>query len=274
MASEAPSTRPYASSFCGNLPAPRLVAEIRFQSRVLVAICPECPWKQPGNFFLQTPDRFVVFGVSSQRLGVEVDMRIDLLELLVTIRQQGTEEIAQPVVGVLQQLRQPLAQHTHPVCQGDAIFCQEAADLVAQRRSLRYTRLAQPMQCLRVLLLDDLDSDKTHIGPACRLGDGPRIVVVVLVTPHIGLDVLRRDQPNRMTVLLDDCVAIADGLSHPCPYMSKLRYEAGVPSNYLQVIVGPVFLAKNWQNNLPKNIANLLANTSSTKRESRYKRLF
>jgi hypothetical protein len=50
-------------------------------------------------------DRFVVARVLFEPLGVEIDMRIDLLELTVTSGQQRAEEIAQGVLGIFKQLR-------------------------------------------------------------------------------------------------------------------------------------------------------------------------
>jgi len=49
-------------------------------------------------------------------------MRESIPELLVTIDQRATKEIAHPDLSVFQQIRQLLARHSYPLCQRDAEF--------------------------------------------------------------------------------------------------------------------------------------------------------
>ena len=61
------------------------------------------------------------------------------------------------------------------------------------------------MQDQRRLLRLALDRDKAHRGPAHRLADRRRVGRVVLLPPDIGLDILRRHQPD----LVPECRELA-----------------------------------------------------------------
>lgn len=96
----------------------------------------------------------------------------------------------------------PLAQLGKPwnALAGDnAEFRQQTAHCVDRRRSLANEGRSHTVKGEHALLIERLDLDEAHVrsgnGLANRFGVGG----VRLVPLHIGFDVLRRDQPHRMS---------------------------------------------------------------------------
>jgi hypothetical protein len=73
-------------------------------------------------------------------------------------------------------------------------LCRITADRVAQLRTPRNQLVADAQQHQRRLLLNCLHRHESHPRPARRLAQSLRIAPVVLVSRHIGLHQLRRDQ--------------------------------------------------------------------------------
>jgi hypothetical protein len=85
----------------------------------------------------------------------------------------------------------------------DAKLRHQPAQCVDQHGALLDQHLAHFMNARRRLLHLGLDRDKAHRGPAHRLADRLGIGRVVLVAPHVGLRIGRRDQPHVVTQLGD-----------------------------------------------------------------------
>src|SRR5450755_1255086 len=75
-----------------------------------------------------------------------------------------------------------------------AALGQHAAHLVDDGRSLVDQQLAQPMQCLDILLLDGLDRHEAHRWPARSFNNRLGVVAIVLVGLHERRNVLRADE--------------------------------------------------------------------------------
>jgi hypothetical protein len=75
---------------------------------------------------------------------------------------------------------------------------QDAADLVHQGRPLPDELIANTVQGLHVKLRLGLEGDEAHRRTGCRLGDRLGVAIVVLVSLHVGSNVLRRHEPDRV----------------------------------------------------------------------------
>jgi hypothetical protein len=78
----------------------------------------------------------------------------------------------------------------------DAELGEVPADRVDQLGALADEQVAHPVQHQRRLLRLALDRDEAHRRPCHRLADGRGVGGVVLAAPEVGLDVLRRHQPD------------------------------------------------------------------------------
>lgn len=106
-----------------------------------------------------------------------------------------------PIAGVAQDCQQlveaaPASGRHHPKLR------HQAAQLVGEHRALPDQQIAHPMDTNRGLLWCALDRDKAHCRTAHRLADRRRVRRIVLVPPHIGFGVSRRDQPHLMPQLV------------------------------------------------------------------------
>ncbi len=89
------------------------------------------------------------------------------------------------------------------LCNDHATFSQQASNLVDQGGTLMHQQFAHAMNGSHVLLLNRLDRHKTHRRSAGSFNDGRRIVGVILVGLDEGADILRADQPDFDTQLLE-----------------------------------------------------------------------
>ena len=97
----------------------------------------------------------------------------------------------------------------------DAVFRQQAADLVDLGGALLDGLTAHAMNGLEILLLDALDGHEAQGGPLRRLGNRFGIRRVVLVGFDEGLDELRGDQLHLVAIGLEGArpiVGTATGL--------------------------------------------------------------
>ena len=97
--------------------------------------------------------------------------------------------------------RQLGAQEADALAHDDAAFQHEGTDLIDDAGALRDESLAHPMQRLEVLLRHGLDRYTVHAGTRHRFGNGVSIAPVVFVRLDVGLDVLRRHQFARVSLL-------------------------------------------------------------------------
>jgi hypothetical protein len=118
----------------------------------------------------------------------------------------GDQRLAQrawdaPVFGVAQD-HQQLIQPATAGGRHYPEFRHQATQLVFEHCALLDQQIAHPVDPGQRLLLIRLDRDKAHRRTAHRLADRCRVRRIVLVAPHIGLGVSRRDQSHLVPQLL------------------------------------------------------------------------
>jgi hypothetical protein len=127
-------------------------------------------------------------------LGVALGDLLDLLDLLVIVgdpliemaqllgqpAELGAKAFAQPIVSVLQDLRQAPLERRTALRDLNAVFQQQAADLVDLRRAPLHRQAAHAVDGLDVLLLDRLDRHEAHVRALGGLADGLGIGRIVL----------------------------------------------------------------------------------------------
>ena len=92
---------------------------------------------------------------------------------------------------------------TPPLAYGDPALEQQAAYLVDHCGTPHDPPFSHSMQRLQIQLIIALDRHEAHRGPTHGLPDRLRIDVIVLVCLHLGLYVLRRNQPHVVPLLLE-----------------------------------------------------------------------
>jgi hypothetical protein len=129
---------------------------------------------------------------------VRRDLVIEVAQLLEQSVERGTKAHAQPVVALLEDLRQATHHRRTPQRDRHAVFQQQPADLINLRDAPRHRQTAHAMDRQHVLLLHRLHRHEPHARALRRLGDRLGISRIVLVGLHERLDALRSDQPHRV----------------------------------------------------------------------------
>src|SRR5258708_4328209 len=106
----------------------------------------------------------------------------------------GSQEIAAHLVHPLTELCNPL----NALPRDDPEFRQQPPHRVDRGSALANEQRADAMQRQDALLIERLDRDKSHIGPADGLADRFGIGRISLVPLYVWLDVLRWDQSHGM----------------------------------------------------------------------------
>ena len=115
---------------------------------------------------------------------------IKVPDFLTQLGQHLPHRSTEPVLGVLENLRQVRAKLSDPLSDDDSVFEQETADLIDHRRTLGHRLAADPVHVLQVLLLDRLHRDEPHRRSAHRFADRLRVAEIILVRLHVRLDEL------------------------------------------------------------------------------------
>ena len=84
--------------------------------------------------------------------------------------------------------------------QNNPVFGQQTADLVDELSAAANQPTAHAVKALKILLLDRLLRNESHVGPRYGLADRLGIVGIVLLRLHVRLDELRRHQTDRVTL--------------------------------------------------------------------------
>jgi hypothetical protein len=124
------------------------------------------------------------------------------LQAPAVFRTKRAQRIGQTVIGDLQRLAHGAHATIYPHGHDDTEFAQTPAQQVDPRVTCLLALLAQPVQLLQLLLIDRFDRHGTNLRAARRLDQRRRVGGVGLVAPNIGAHVLRRQQPNLMSLRL------------------------------------------------------------------------
>ena len=118
------------------------------------------------------------------------------------VLRRGCEKAAAEVrklgPGVFQHSRQAAAHLPWMLRQDDAVLGQQPADLVNQLRAAGGKPAAYSMQALKILLIEGLLAERTHVGSRHGFADRFRSSAPFFWDFTYGLDELWRHQPHRM----------------------------------------------------------------------------
>jgi hypothetical protein len=150
----------------------------------------------------QASDRIVRFAQTfNNGLGPR-DSSIDLLEMLVQIRDQLARNGGQTVSGVCQQIRQIAPHCCRTERENETVLIEQSPQAIDHSCSFADKSLAHAVRRLQILLLETLGKHKSHVRPTNCLADRFRIRLIVLLALHVRLDVLRAHHANRVSKLL------------------------------------------------------------------------
>ena len=145
------------------------------------------------------PARNLIFFGGSLNLAIELlHALIQFNQVRMQADQQPPEQAGQAVLGVFLNLGQGTSQGVDSHRNDNAIFRQEAPDLVGLGGALADQFAADAMHGQHVLLGNGLDRDEAHVGPPNRFADRLGVVGIVLLALHVGFDELRCDQLDVM----------------------------------------------------------------------------
>ena len=136
-----------------------------------------------------------------QLLLVDLNLPVKIDETVVAIGKHTSRQRAEIRSGILEYLRQALAQVTQAAGDDQPVFAQQPPGLIGHCRALFDQVLTDAVQHLDVLLFRAFQRHKVHARPADGFTDGLGIVRIILVALHIRLDELRRDQAHLMPLL-------------------------------------------------------------------------
>ncbi len=115
----------------------------------------------------------------------------------------GTKQHSKAIPGIFQDCHQARLNLGAALGDDEAVFCEEATDLVDLGGALFDGLTTHAVNGLEILLLDALDGDEAHGGPLRRLGDRFGIRRAILVGLDERLDELRADQLHLVATSLE-----------------------------------------------------------------------
>jgi len=129
--------------------------------------------------------------------------QINLTPGLIEVRQAFPEKESQAIIGILQDLKNHAPSPAGTFAEGDAAVEQQAAHPRNQSGPVVDQPLPCAVQRLYILLLHCPEGNEAHVGALDGLTKSFRIVAVILIPLHEGLYILRADDADAVSELLE-----------------------------------------------------------------------